>query len=68
MSEAQETVTSKIAEESSMTDYREVLRLDSLNHSQRSIAQAAGCSRNTVEKVLQIADSQEQGSAVAGGR
>ena len=38
-----------------MTDYREILRLDSLKHSQRSIAQAAGCSRNTVEKVLRTA-------------
>ena len=55
MSEAQETVTNKIAEESTMTDYREILRLDSLKHSQRSIAQAAGCSRNTVEKVLRTA-------------
>lgn len=55
MSEAQGTVTNKIAKESSMTDYREILRLDSLNHSQRSIAQAAGRSRNTVEKILRIA-------------
>ncbi len=38
-----------------MTDYREILRLGSLNYSQRSIAQAAGCSRNTVEKVLRTA-------------
>ena len=38
-----------------MTDYREILRLGSLNYSQRSIARAAGCSRNTVEKVLRTA-------------
>ncbi len=38
-----------------MADYREIMRLDSLNYSQRSIAQAAGCSRNTVEKVLRTA-------------
>jgi len=38
-----------------MTDYREILRLGNLNYSQRSIAQAAGCSRNTVEKVLRTA-------------
>ncbi|MDE6280263.1 MAG: IS21 family transposase, partial [Oscillospiraceae bacterium] len=38
-----------------MTDYREILRLCSLNYSQRSIAQTAGCSRNTVEKVLRTA-------------
>ena len=38
-----------------MTDYREIPRLDSLKHSQRSIAQAAGSSRNTVEKVLRTA-------------
>lgn len=48
-------MTNKIAEESLMTDYREILRLGSLNYSQRSIAQAAGCSRNAVEKVLRIA-------------
>ncbi len=35
-----------------MADYREILRLKSLNYSQRSIARAARCSRNTVEKVL----------------
>lgn len=40
-----------------MTDYREILRLGSLNYSQRSIAQAAGCSRNTVEKVLRTASA-----------
>ena len=38
-----------------MTEYREILRLGSLNYSQRSIAQAVGCSRNTVEKVLRTA-------------
>ncbi len=40
-----------------MTDYREILRLGSQNYSQRSIAQAAGCSRNTVEKVLRTASA-----------
>ena len=38
-----------------MADYREILRLSSLNYSQRSIAQAARCSRNTVEKILRAA-------------
>ena len=38
-----------------MTDYREILRLCSLNYSQRSIAQTVGCSRNTVEKVMRTA-------------
>ena len=40
-----------------MTDYQEILRLGNLNYSQRSIAQAAGCSRNTVEKVLRTASA-----------
>ena len=40
-----------------MTDYREILRLGSLNYNQRSIAQSAGCSRNTVEKVLRTASA-----------
>ena len=39
-----------------MTKYREILRLKSLGFSERSIAQSAGVSRNTVSKVLKRAD------------
>lgn len=39
----------------SMVDYREILRLNSLNHSQRSIALATKSSRNTVSEVLRVA-------------
>jgi transposase len=39
-----------------MTKYREILRLHSLEISQRSIAAACECSRNTVSKVLNRAD------------
>ena len=38
-----------------MVDYREILRLHSLNHSQRSIALAARNSRNTISEVLEAA-------------
>ena len=39
-----------------MTSYREILRLHSSGISQRSIATAVGCSRNTVARVLGRAD------------
>ena len=35
-----------------MTDYREILRLQGLQYSQRAIARSTGNSRNTVERVL----------------
>lgn len=35
-----------------MTKYREILRLKSLNFSERNIALSCGVSRNTVSKVL----------------
>jgi transposase len=38
-----------------MVDYREILRLSSLNHSQREIALATKSSRNTVSDVLRAA-------------
>ena len=38
-----------------MTKYREILRLDSLEFSERNIALSCGISRNTVSKVLSIA-------------
>ena len=39
-----------------MTKYREILRLRSLEFSERNIARSAGVSRNTVKKVLARAD------------
>ena len=41
-----------------MTNYREILRLKSLGHSQRSIASGAKASRNKVSEVLQKAEQQ----------
>lgn len=38
-----------------MTNYREILRLHSLGHTQRSIAASAKASRNTVSDVLKRA-------------
>lgn len=38
-----------------MTKYREILRLASLGFSNRSIALSVPCSRNTVAKVLKMA-------------
>ena len=37
-----------------MTKYREILRLRSLEFSERNIARSAGVSRNTVKKVLSV--------------
>ena len=42
-----------------MTDYREILRLISLEHSQRSIAREAKCSRDTVAEVFKAAAAAE---------
>ncbi len=39
-----------------MTNYREILRLKSQGYSERNIALAASCSRNTVSEVLQRAE------------
>ena len=39
-----------------MTKYREILRLKSLDFSERNIAQSVPCSRNTVSKVLKKAN------------
>ena len=39
-----------------MINYREILRLDSLGYSQRSIASGAKASRNTVSEVLKKAE------------
>ena len=39
-----------------MINYREILRLDSLGYSQRSIASGAQASRNTVSEVLKKAE------------
>lgn len=39
-----------------MTKYREILRLRSLEFSERNIARSAGVFRNTVKKVLARAD------------
>lgn len=38
-----------------MTNYREIIRLNSLNFSQRNIALSCGASRNTVSRVLKRA-------------
>lgn len=42
-----------------MTQYREILRLDSLGFSQRSIAGSVQCSRNTVAEVVRRAKQQQ---------
>ena len=38
-----------------MTDYREIIRLKSLEFSNVAIANSLGCSRNTVSEVLKLA-------------
>ena len=40
-----------------MGKYREILRLDAMGVSQRSIAFSCGCGRNTVRRVLNRAES-----------
>jgi len=42
-----------------MTKYREILRLKSLNFSERNIALSCSCSRNTVSKVVKRADEMD---------
>jgi IS30 family transposase len=42
-----------------MTKYREILRLNSMGLSQRSIASSIQCSRNTVSEVLQRVNEKE---------
>ena len=45
-----------------MTNYREILRLQSLGLNKSQIAQSLGCSRTTVIQVLNVAE--EKGSAI----
>ena len=40
-----------------MVNYREILRLDSLNYTQRQIAASVHSSRNTISEVLHLADA-----------
>lgn len=40
-----------------MVDYREIIRLKSLNFSNLAIANSIRCSRNTVSKVLSLAET-----------
>ncbi|MCI8526984.1 MAG: hypothetical protein HFF17_13980 [Oscillospiraceae bacterium] len=42
-----------------MANYLEILRLDSLNHSQRTIESTVHCSRHTVRSVLQAAKEKQ---------
>ena len=42
-----------------MPNYLEILRLDSLNYSQRTIESTAHCSRHTVRSVLQAAKEKQ---------
>ena len=42
-----------------MPNYLEILRLDSLNHSQRTIESTVHCSRHTVRSVLQAAKEKQ---------
>jgi len=42
-----------------MVDYREIIRLKSLNFSNVGIASSIRCSRNTVSEVLKLAEAQE---------
>lgn len=44
-----------------MTDYREIIRLNSLEFSNVSIASSLGCSRNTVSEVLKLAEKHSLG-------
>ena len=40
-----------------MVDYREIIRLKSLNFSNLAISNSLGCSRNTVSQVLFLAET-----------
>jgi transposase len=42
-----------------MTNYREILRLSAQGISQRGISRSCGCSRNTVARVLSLAQAQQ---------
>lgn len=42
-----------------MTKYRDILRLKSLDFSERNITQSVPCSRNTVPKVLKKTDEKD---------
>ena len=44
-----------------MTNYREILRLDSLGLNKSQIAEACGCSRTTVIQTLRIAKDKQIG-------
>ena len=44
-----------------MTDYREIIRLKSLEFSNVAIANSLGCSRNTVSEVLKLAETHSLG-------
>lgn len=44
-----------------MTDYREIIRLKSLEFSNVAIANSLGCSRNTVSEVLRLAETHSLG-------
>ena len=44
-----------------MTDYREIIRLKSLEFSNVSIANSLSCSRNTVSEVLKLAETHSLG-------
>lgn len=40
-----------------MVNYREILRLNSLNYTQRQIAASVHSSRNTISEILHVADA-----------
>lgn len=42
-----------------MTNYREILRLNSLGLNKTQIAEVCGCSRTTVIKVLELAQTNQ---------
>ena len=44
-----------------MTDYREIIRLKSLEFRNVAIANSLGCSRNTVSEVLKLAETHSLG-------
>lgn len=44
-----------------MTNYREIIRLKSLEFSNVAIANSLGCSRNTVSEVLKLAETHSLG-------
>lgn len=44
-----------------MTDYREIIRLKSLEFSNVAIANSLGCSRNTVSEALKLAETHSLG-------